>query len=73
MPALRQIPLETQVKVYVQVKNYGGHDSSVSAAVDEFDAVWDEGMEDYLASGGQDIMTEREEAWNAVYSTDNID
>lgn len=48
-------------------------DTSVSAAVDEFDAVWDEGMEDYLASGGQDIMTEREEAWNAVYSTDNID
>ena len=48
-------------------------DTAVSASVDSFDAVWDEGMEDYLASGGQDIMDERATAWDAVYSTDNIE
>ena len=48
-------------------------DTAVSAPISDFDAVWDEGMDDYLASGGSAIMEERATAWDAVYSTDNID
>ena len=38
-------------------------DQAVVAPVDQFDAVWDEFMEDYLSSGGQDIIDERTEKW----------
>ena len=31
------------------------------------DSVWDSGMQDDLDSGGQAIMDEREEKWNAAY------
>ena len=31
------------------------------------DSVWDSGMQDYLDAGGQAIMDEREEKWNAAY------
>lgn len=48
-------------------------DTAVSAPEADFDKVWDEGMEDYLASGGQAIMDERAAAWDAVYTTENID
>lgn len=48
-------------------------DTSVSAKVEDFDATWDAGMADYLASGGQAIMDERAAAWDAVYSSENID
>ena len=34
-------------------------DNAVVAPVDQFDAVWDAGMADYLASGGQAIKDER--------------
>ena len=34
---------------------------AVVAAPDQFDAIYDAGMEDYLASGGQDIIDERAE------------
>ena len=36
---------------------------SVTAPVDQFDTVFDTGMEDYLASGGQAIIDERAAAW----------
>ena len=42
-------------------------DTAVSASVDEFDAVWDAGMEDYLSSGGQAIIDERTEKWNTTF------
>ncbi len=42
-------------------------DNAVIAAEADFDAVWDEGMDDYLSSGGQDIMDERAEKWTATY------
>jgi putative aldouronate transport system substrate-binding protein len=35
--------------------------------VDQFDAVYDAGMADYLASGGQAIIDERAEKLLAVY------
>lgn len=40
---------------------------AVSASVEQFDAVYDEGMADYLASGGQSIIDERREKLEAVY------
>lgn len=43
------------------------YDMAVSASVDEFDAVWDGYMSDYLSSGGQAIMDERAEKWAATF------
>ena len=37
---------------------------SVVAPVDQFDAIFDAGMEDYLLSGGQAIIDERAAAWD---------
>ncbi len=44
-------------------------DTAVVAPVDQFDAVWDAGVADYLASGGQAIIDERTTAWESVYGT----
>lgn len=38
---------------------------SVVAPTDKFDSVFDSGLNDYLSSGGQAIIDEREAAWNA--------
>lgn len=38
-------------------------DQAVVAAPEDFDAVFDAGMQDYLASGGQAIIDERKTAW----------
>lgn len=43
------------------------YDKAVSASVEEFDAVWDECLEDYLAAGGQDIIDERLEKWEEFF------
>lgn len=43
------------------------YDTAVSASVDSFDQVWDDGMADYLSSGGQAIMDERAEKWAATF------
>lgn len=40
---------------------------AVTASVEDFDKVFDEGMEDYLSSGGQDIIDERIEKLQEVY------
>ena len=42
-------------------------DKAVAAAEADFDTVWDSGMADYLAAGGQDIIDERLEKWTAAY------
>ena len=42
-------------------------DTSVSAPKDEFDTVWDAGIADYLSSGGQAVMDERTEKWEATF------
>jgi len=36
---------------------------AVTASVDDFDAVWDAGMANYMASGGQQILDARDAAW----------
>lgn len=40
---------------------------AVVAPPDQFDEIYDSGMEDYLRSGGQAIIDERRAAWEAVY------
>ncbi|MCM1263114.1 MAG: extracellular solute-binding protein [Butyrivibrio sp.] len=42
-------------------------DNAVVASTDNFDKVWDDGMADYLSSGGQAIMDERAEKWKATF------
>ena len=49
------------------------YDQCVAAPVEEFDATWDKYMSDYLSSGGQAIMDERESKWATVYGdTDTV-
>ena len=43
------------------------YDTCMSCAPADFDAKWDELMADYLSSGGQDIIDERTEKWEAQY------
>ena len=45
------------------------YDNAVVAAEADFDAVWDQGIAEYLAAGGQDIMDERLEKWEAKYGS----
>ena len=42
-------------------------DKSVIASTSDFDKVWDDNMEDYLKAGGQKIMDERKEKWEATF------
>ena len=44
-------------------------DKAVAAAEADFDKVWDSGMADYLAAGGQDIIDERLEKWTDAYGS----
>jgi putative aldouronate transport system substrate-binding protein len=44
-------------------------DQAVIAAPDQFDAVFDAGMQDYLNSGGQAIIDERTAAWEATFGS----
>ncbi len=48
------------------------YDKAVIAAVADFDSVWDAGMKEYLAAGGQAIINERTSAWEATYSGDML-
>ncbi len=44
-----------------------GFDKSVIASPADFDKVWEENMNDYLKAGGQKIMDERKEKWEATF------
>ncbi|HPJ02408.1 MAG TPA: sugar ABC transporter substrate-binding protein [Candidatus Limiplasma sp.] len=41
--------------------------TAINASVEDFDAVWDAGMEDYMASGGQAILDERMAKYEAAF------
>lgn len=43
------------------------YDNAVIASPDNFDKVWDDGIADYLNAGGQDIMDERNQKWEATF------
>ena len=42
-------------------------DTAVTASVENFDKVWDDGMADYMSSGGQAVMEERRLKWEAAF------
>ena len=41
--------------------------TAINASVEDFNAVWDAGMEDYMASGGQAILDERMAKYEAAF------
>lgn len=57
------IEAEANVGDTLSSKRDQAYDQAVVAAADQFDAVWDEFYNDYLASGAQDIIDERAEKW----------
>ena len=61
------IVAETDVGTSLTAKRDAMLTQAVSDSVDQFDAVFDAGMDDYLASGGQAIIDERAEKLLAVY------
>ena len=48
------------------------YDNAVVASPDQFDAVWDEYISDYLSAGGQDIMDERAEKWEQFFGSSDM-
>ncbi len=48
------------------------YDTAVSAAEADFDKVWDSGIEEYLGAGGQAIMDERAEKWEATFGSSDM-
>ena len=48
------------------------YDNAVVAPVADFDAVWEAGMAEYLANGGQAIIDERTAAWEATYGSETM-
>ena len=61
------IVAETDVGTSLTAKRDALLTQAVSVSEDQFDTVYDEGMADYLASGGQAIIDERAEKLLAVY------
>ena len=47
-------------------------DKAVVAPVDQFDSVYDSGMKDYLATGGQAIIDERTAAWEKYFGNETM-
>lgn len=43
------------------------YDNAVIVSEADFDSVWDSMLADYMNSGGQSIMDERAEKWEATY------
>lgn len=48
------------------------YDKSVIASVADFDSVWDANMQDYLKAGGQKIIDERTEKWEATFGDSDM-
>lgn len=44
-------------------------DKSVAASEADFDSVWESGMADYMAAGGQAIIDERKQKWEDAYGS----
>lgn len=48
------------------------YDTTVTASADEFDTVWDSGIQEYLGAGGQAIMDERAAKWEAAFGSSDM-
>lgn len=66
-PLLGIIASEQGMGVPLSEKRDALLSAAVTAPTEQFDAVWDTGMKDYLDSGGQAIIDERTAAWEARY------
>lgn len=68
-PSVGTIESEAEVGTPLGDLRDAAFDKAVICATADFDAVWEQGMNEYLAAGGQEIMDEREAAWNTAYGT----
>ncbi len=66
------IEAEANIGDTLSAKRDQVYDNAVIASEADFDSVWDSMMEDYLSSGGQAIMDERAEKWDAVFGNSNM-
>lgn len=64
---LGSIEAETTLGISLNEKRDAFLSKAVTASVEEFDAVYDAGMSEYLSAGGQAIIDERTEKWEAAY------
>lgn len=48
------------------------YDTAVTASVEDFDSVWDSGIQEYLGAGGQAIMDERAAKWEATFGSSDM-
>ena len=64
---ITSIEAETGMGEALNSKRNVLYDNVLKCAPDEFDALWEEYMTDYLTSGGQAIIDERTEAWEKLY------
>lgn len=61
------IEAEANIGDTLSAKRDQVYDNAVIASEADFDSVWDSMMADYLSSGGQAIMDERAEKWQATF------
>jgi len=64
---LGSVEAEEGVSEVLETKRDETLNTAINASVEEFDAVWDAGMQEYLDAGGQAIIDERAEKYNAAY------
>ena len=67
-----EIASEAEVGDSLSAKRDQIYDKAVTASEADFDSVWDEGIADYLSAGGQAIIDERTEKWEATFSGDML-
>jgi putative aldouronate transport system substrate-binding protein len=65
--ALGIVAAEEGVREALTVKRNEILNTAINASVENFDAVWDAGMADYMASGGQAILDERMAKYAAAF------
>ena len=70
-PSVGDIAAETEA-TDLKGKRDQTFDKAVTAAVADFDSVWDNGMTEYLAAGGKAIADERLSAWEATYGSETM-
>ncbi|MCM1127310.1 MAG: extracellular solute-binding protein [Lachnospiraceae bacterium] len=66
------IEAEANIGDTLSAKRDQAYDNAVIAAESDFDSVWDSMIADYLNSGGQAIMDERAEKWEAVFGSSDM-
>ncbi|MCQ2505594.1 MAG: sugar ABC transporter substrate-binding protein [Lachnospiraceae bacterium] len=64
-----EIAAEAGVGDTLSAKRDQAYDNAVVCKVADFDKVWNEYLNDYLASGGQDIIDERTQKWEKYFGS----